>query len=409
MTIPQQSRVSLIFNNLNIFKIFFMTILSAAWNFQVNAESQSSLKLQTYNIGLAHQYVLYAQDRINPLMEELKNSDSDILCLQELWLPSDVEKFKNALKEKFPHQHGLNAHQKFTTQSPICSVSDIGGGGKLGRCLYNNCLKTSGDEFTQCVTGTCRNELNTLKNDNPQCAAALFAQVDQPLWKTLSKVLLPFMKLGLYAYEGEAGIYLFSKYPFEETDALDFLDSSTTNRRAGLYAKVKVNGQNHHVLCTHLTANFEKTIPYTGQYNTWGNENKVQIQSLLDFLNTKTKKTSDPIYAMGDFNCGPSLPEFGIQGDLESNCQLFEKNGYLDPISSAEFSTPECSFCRDNTLNAANKEQTSHLIDHVFIKNVKSPWSMESEVNFKNEVSLPGIEKKQNLSDHYGVKTEIFF
>ena len=42
----------------------------------------NELNLLSYNIGLAHGYVPYAEARLPKLASELKKSDADILCLR---------------------------------------------------------------------------------------------------------------------------------------------------------------------------------------------------------------------------------------------------------------------------------------------------------------------------------------
>ena len=93
------------------------------------------LKLLSYNLGLAHGYVPYAEARLPKLTAELKKSDADILCFQEVWKAEDRTKIINSLKSKYPYSVSAptKQHHRKTGwfSGPACRVRDLFGAGKF--------------------------------------------------------------------------------------------------------------------------------------------------------------------------------------------------------------------------------------------------------------------------------------
>lgn len=389
----------------------------------VKAQTKS-LKLATYNVGLAYTFVPYAEERKPLLIEKLKDDSvsADVLCLQEVWKSDDQDLFMRELKQKYPYAHRLPSRQKITSSSPACRPWDLFGPKKLGTCLVSQCVKKKGDEFTNCVVETCREEMEDLKNKRPDCAGALFAQVGKSMSQGLVKILNPFQPVGLFAYEGSAGLLMLSKLPLKNTDALDLFDHSTSNRRAALYAQVEVGpGTPVNLACTHLTANLQRVIPYTGQDKSWQEENLYQINSIINWLKEKNPTEQNIEVMMGDFNCGEAYGN-NIKGEFTKNCQEIKNNGFWNMMEQKPVEEISCSFCSHNRLNqleqSNEKSKTqNYLIDHLWVRNVSSSSAHHAKIIFNEEVEkeVEGKnkkikeKKKLHLSDHFGVYGEIFF
>ena len=63
--------------------------------FVFQSYASNELTITTWNLGLAHSYVRYATQRIPHIIEALKNHDTDVLCVQELWNQEDIDTIKN--------------------------------------------------------------------------------------------------------------------------------------------------------------------------------------------------------------------------------------------------------------------------------------------------------------------------
>ena len=140
------------------------------------------------------------------------------------------------------------------------------------------------------------------------------------------------------------------------------------------------------------------SVPYTGIYEDWKEENGEQMERLLQTANHKLL----PTVLMGDFNCGFEDPLAGILGELSVNCQKALDRNYSDPLSEE---TRECTFCSTNLLNEGN--ENSVAIDHVFLKGLNYS---SSQIVFKKKISIEDKEKgmvQTHLSDHYGLEVEV--
>ncbi|MCK5072818.1 MAG: endonuclease/exonuclease/phosphatase family protein [Bacteriovoracaceae bacterium] len=359
------------------------------------AMADSGFKLATYNIGLAHTFVPMAKARRAHIIENLTGLDADAVCIQELWTPEDILKFQKTLDKSFPYQHVVSQHQKFASKTPACSIRRIFGKNSVGRCIFGKCRKKKGDEFTNCVINDCNDAIKKLKNKDKDCAQALFAQVGKNFIKGIMSIIVPFKKVGLFAWEGSSGLAFFSKHPILETKEMDFFDISTMTRRSSIYAMINVGGVPKHIFCTHLTANM-KRIPYVGNFDSWTTESKEQATKLVEFA----KKTTGgkPHYIAGDFNCSFPDPDNGISSNAIETCNVFKNNGYLDPVMA----TGECTYCENNSLNDENT--TTSTIDHIFVKGAGMA-NIEAQIIMKKKVELAN-GKTSHLSDHFGVILE---
>jgi endonuclease/exonuclease/phosphatase family metal-dependent hydrolase len=357
-----------------------------------------TVKVTTYNLGLAHTFVPFAEQRLAPLASRLANYDSDILCLQEVWKKSDQRKIDKKLKGKFPFSFKTKIKNYREGSKPTCRIKEIFGEGKFVSCMQDQCGGKDGDDFADCIIDQCGGALEKLKAENRTCASALMAQVGKNPIASIPTLLNPMWRAGQFAYKGSNGLMLYSKYPLEDERYIDLKDVSTLNRRGAIQAVANIKGKKIQVLCTHLTADLSATVPYAGVFRDWEQENGEQMDRLLQVANQKLY----PTIFLGDFNCGFEDPIAGILGELEGNCQKVLDWGYADPLSEE---TRECTFCPDNLLNEG--EENSVAIDHVFLKDLNA---RSSKIVFKDQITIEDKDKgfvKTQLSDHYGLEVEV--
>lgn len=371
------------------------------------AVASETFEVTSYNAGLAHTFVPLAKERTPHLAAALKKTDSDVLCLQEVWTEADQASMVAALKEKYPYVLTAPFAQKMTKNAPACGPWQLFGPGGFGACLVWNCASKSGDELTQCVIQTCREPLNKLKAEDIECAGALMAQVGKSAPQAFATVLNPRHQVGLFSFEGSAGLMLFSKRPLVDAQVLDLQDDSTLIRRAALYAQVSEQSGQKHVLCTHLTANLDNTAPYTGHFASWSEEALFQTSKIIDFMEKKSSQEEE--YLMGDFNCSLARAQTGVSGDFEKSCESFAAADYQDFYFTEE---GQCTFCADNSLNlpsGGGGGQGSYVLDHVFTKNVERERVSSRRV-FEEKVEVINDEGQKivgHLSDHFGVQMKV--
>ena len=361
-----------------------MKLILLALSFVLSAPVWA-LSVTTYNTGIAHNFVGLAKERVPFITKELSNFKTDVLCLQEVWDKKDRKTVMKALEKDYPFVHTVDMKMKRADKAPTCHIKQLFGKDKFVTCALTTCKGTEGDEYTDCILNKCEQPLKTLIADDRQCATALMSAVDKSSLGAIATVLNPFVRAPLFAYGGSNGLILLSKKKFAKTSYIDWTEDSTLNRRGALVATL-VGGET--VYCTHLTAN-QTSIPYTGKFASWEEENKFQVEALVsDALDHR-----EGALIMGDFNISPNLPEYGIEGDFEANYSVFEDAGLE---ASVNFNAnPQCTFCKSNTLVGGGKDM---LLDHIFSTGL-NPISTTRV--FDRKVTIEG--KEENLSDHFGL------
>lgn len=375
---------NLIFATAATFSIYF------GFGLEAMAQSRSSIKVETFNLGLAHGFVDHAAERTPKLLEAIQESDADILCLQEVWSLTDREIVHEALSKKFSDIYLTPVYQTTTASRPSCMPWQLFGKGKFVSCMQSQCKDQSGDDFTDCIIEECGESLERLKSENRQCASALMAKVGKNPLISMLQLMNPFYRSGLYAYRGSNGLMLASKLPLKNKKLADFSDISTLNRRQALKADIELNGETVQVMCAHLSADLD--VPYTGLSRNWGDENYTQALRILE----ETALTESAI-VMGDFNCG--LESEVLSPELPDSCLLLER-GFQDPLKDLD----KCTYCSNNLLNKDTEKDK--YIDHIFLKGLSAS---EGKIKYDRPVEIQvGKESKTvNLSDHYGAQLTI--
>ncbi len=130
-------------------KLFILLLLTSS---SLYAGTGTSLKLTTFNVGLAHTFVHHAKERLEPISERLQKLDSDIVCIQEAWTKKDRKKIKKALKKTYPHLHMTKIKQLKAKKAPVCKIKELFGKGRFVSCMQKQCGGLDGDEFTDCIS-----------------------------------------------------------------------------------------------------------------------------------------------------------------------------------------------------------------------------------------------------------------
>lgn len=357
------------------------------------------LKVETWNVGLAHGFVDNAAERLPKIVEALQESKADVICMQEAWEPDDRWVLRSSVQSAYPYKYSTKVRQHRASKAPVCKTSDLFGEGKFVSCLTDSCGGTSGDDKTDCIIEKCGPALEALKTTKPECANALMAQVGKSSVAALWNVVRPTRKTGLFAYGGSDGLLMVSRRPLLDSETIDFTDISTLNRRRAIVANVPIGDTTVAVACTHLTADLSTIAPYPGPFDGWGPENRAQVDRLLERM-----QGDGPAVLMGDFNCGLPDDSLGLIGELADSCSALEAAGYEDPSRTI---WPACTWCADNTINAAGEgEHTNALIDHVYLRGLVA---VDGGVTYDQVVPIKiGREHVQSsLSDHYGYRMTV--
>jgi endonuclease/exonuclease/phosphatase family metal-dependent hydrolase len=367
-----------------------------------------TLKVTSYNVGLALNFVPYTRERLPVNEELLADYDSDVICLQEVWLEEQVEGIVEALKPNYPEIYTVPAEQIFS-DSAACTEQEIT---PFAQCVTEQCPGLSGADLVACTPVQCGDPLFALP---PVCLDAVLGSVGIPDVTVEAVVEAVTQPAGKFAFDGALGLILASKYPLEAREFQDFIDDSTSNHRGALYAEININKQTQVVGCTHPTANLSIEYPASGKHGSWEGENRFMQQQMIEFVNAKAG--DNPIYFGGDFNCSIANPATGVDGDFADNCQLWLDNGFSSP---AKDQLP-CTFCyEENLLLKPEGGVGGSLLDHVFVKNLEATTAITAERVFDRPVAIESVDPVSELqpedspklthpSDHFGVELDIRF
>lgn len=365
-----------------------------------------SLTVTSYNVGLALNFVAYTNERLVVNEELLANYDSDVICMQEVWLEDQVDALTQALKGRYPEIYTVPPEQVFS-EAASCTNDEIA---DFVDCGNTQCPGLSGNALVSCGIPACSSLLSGL---SPACADGVAGAIGIPdvtIDLLIDAVTKP---AGKFAYGGALGLILASKYPLEAREFQDFIDDSSTNHRGALYAEITLNKQTQVIGCTHTTAGQSFPYPDSGKHGSWEGENRFMQEQAIAFANAKAG--DNPIFFGGDFNCSIANAANGVDGEVDDNCQLWLDAGFVDPAAEQL----PCTFCyEENLILKQGGRSGGTLLDHVFVKNLDSTSQITAKRVFDTPVSIEALVPPSELkpsdspvlthpSDHYGVELEI--
>jgi endonuclease/exonuclease/phosphatase family metal-dependent hydrolase len=365
-------------------------------------------------MGLALNFVPYTQERLvaNELL--IADYDSDVICMQEVWLEEHVDAIEQALGENYPYIYTVEPEQIFS-ETAACTNEEIA---DFADCANTQCPGLSGNDLVECGLPQCGAFLGGLSSS---CLDGVSGAVGIPGLTVEILVDTVTQPAGKFSFDGSLGLMLASKYELLAREFQDFIDDSSTNHRGALYAEIEVNKQTHVLGCTHPTANLSATLDYppSGKHDSWEGENRFMQEQMIAFVNDKAG--DNPIFFGGDFNCSIANASNGVDADFPDNCRLWLTDGFTDPAADQL----PCTFCEDENLilqggQGEQKEgDTGHwLLDHVFVKNLETADAIVVERVFDDPVSIEALVPPSQLkpedspmlthpSDHFGVELDI--
>lgn len=342
------------------------------------------LTFVTYNAGLAVGFVPGAESRTPMVADALAGVDADFVCLQEVWLPEQVQAIETATASAFTHSY-------FPAASQSADAScDAGALDSLLSCIDTSCDATCADEVPDCVFASCGVQFLLLPKDCMRCAMASVG--DDPAVVADRCVNTPIE----YAYGGSFGTGILSKHPLGTVEEHVF--TSTSNRRSVLHTTLELEDGPLDVYCTHLTAVFD-TIPYPRDSGDWAAEQLAQIQEMETWI---AETSGDRKILLGDLNTGPGGD--GIVAEAPEGFAALQDAGWDDPYIDLD---GRCTFCSTNPLIVGADDNDDRLIDHVLLKGVEATAATRVLDGTITADSCAFDLSVAALSDHYGVSVTV--
>lgn len=339
--------------------------------FSLNLYSQDQLSVITYNMSLrTTEDVL----RLPDMIKELKILDADLICLQGAYDPQRIIKDLN-----YSYSYFKESSEIFFPRG-VCPFWEVFKRNNPFYCRIKNCSDFVGDSLVSCLTEKCSDSLNTLKQNNNDCAQAFISQVSRhPIIDGLD-LINPFKSLPRFLDKGSTGLLLLSKKQLKNKEAADFSLLSSVRNKGALIADI----EGFRVICANTAGPLEGPL-YMGSFSSWEEENKIHIEKLKKWLTGK-----DDIL-LGNLNCSKSVPYTDIRENFSKNCQGLEDLGLEEPI----YRKPECTYCPYNNL-VKTQDLGGLILDNLFIH---QNTLIQVDVVMKNLTSSDSF-----LSDHFGVR-----
>ena len=340
------------------------------------------LVFATYNAGLAHGAVPFADERVAPIAEALRDSDADVLCLQEVWTDADARAIIEGARSTYPYFF-REATTSDTSELFACDPSQWGALSTMNTCVTTACTP-SGISAFECAADQCAAEWDALDDNCKLCLAA----------NTTSPTSCAASVAPMYGNDGRNGIVLMSRLPMENVTYTPF-DTYVIKR--GLI-EADISGM--HVQCTHMTADLG-VVPYPdqGNFTSWREEHAAQV-ALMASRASGFRRT----VMMGDLNTGPASA--GVDGELPDNFQSLLDADYVDTWTSDQV----CTYCQANPLVCSNpggcEGGLNSRLDHVLLRGVESDVRLSFERFLDDPITIidaEGASHDGRLSDHYGV------
>jgi endonuclease/exonuclease/phosphatase family metal-dependent hydrolase len=338
----------------------------------------------TFNAGLAPGFVDGAASRTAPVTAAVDALDADVVCLQEVWLPSDVAAIK-AGTASFPYQDWPEGTQD-TLSDPGCTSDELD---RVVGCVEDKCDGVC-DEYTDdCMLGNCA---VSFINSSSSCQGCVMANVGGSAQSVRDNCSTGYAQ---YAFNGSFGTGLLSKHKIISSEHLEL--DATTNRRGVQHAVIDSPAGKIDVYCTHLTAVFE-LLPYPRESGDWDVEQRAQASALIDFVESSAE--TKRIVVLGDFNTGAAVGDDVLAVEIDTY-DRFMNAGYSDPYTDQPGS---CTWCGDNPLVSGER---NYILDHVFVKGFDGSPTTERVLDSAQDIEVCEETAEGALSDHYGISATL--
>jgi endonuclease/exonuclease/phosphatase family metal-dependent hydrolase len=361
------------------------------------AGAAHSLSLATLNTAIGVGLAPYAPQRLEAIIGDLPVLGADVLCLQELWQPDDMERLTLALAGDYPYSHRA-VQATGGTASVACTNAEAS---SLLSCLNEHCAAVETAGLPLCAIASCADAFSVVAMSCQQCVIANQGADDV-------EHLLQICSAGdgeAASYQDQNGLLLLSKLPLAEPDFLR-LESSLGDRGV-LSARIDTGlAGSARVYCTHLAATLGE-VSYAGPYGSWQGERVEQIGRWLDWVG-ETRGSEEVAVLMGDLNCGPET-ELAHSASPDAYARFVDA-GFEDPYADDD---GRCTFCGSNPLNAAAGDpDEGALIDHILFSGLSSrssslPRTVARVLDQPIEIEAGGGSVLTAHSDHYGVQVTL--
>jgi endonuclease/exonuclease/phosphatase family metal-dependent hydrolase len=349
------------------------------------------LSLVSFNAALGVGLAPYPEQRIDAIEADLPELDADVICLQEVWLPEDIERLVASLSSEYPYNH--RSVRASGGGSAACTEQEAS---SLSNCLADFCADVELDGLPLCAIANCAGPFTEVSMPCQQCIAANQSAADVA---NLAAICAS-ADAGAAAFSDQTGLLLLSRLPLQRPSYVAF--ESSLGDRGLLSARLHTDFMGEvDVHCTHLAASLGE-VPYTGPYGSWQGERLRQIDQMLERVAQigADDNVDGPAILLGDMNCGPSTAS--ARAASPDAFELLTGAGFVAPYADLD---GRCTFCENNPLNGlVTDPEEGALIDHVLVSTDSAAFTARRVLDEVIPIDVDGAAIDTAHSDHYGVR-----
>jgi endonuclease/exonuclease/phosphatase family metal-dependent hydrolase len=357
----------------------------------------TELSFVTFNTALAAGLSPYPEQRLAAIERDLPGLSPDIVCLQEVWEPGDIQRISQALAPELPHAH-FSVRSLDGTPGVAAAVCTETEAELLSNCLSESCAGVEGAGLPLCAVANCAPAFTQVSTDCQQCIASNQAATDVTDLATLCGS----GAAGAMTYADQNGLLLLSRVPLSDLGYLK-LDSSLGDRGV-LSARVQTDfAGGVDVFCTHLAASLSQ-VPYTGPHGSWEGERLFQIEQLSAYVASR-RQPDGSVALLGDLNCGPETTL--AQAASPDAFARLSGAGFESVYAGAD---GRCTFCSDNPLEGQDAEDDEGaILDHVLLARFPELLTRSAARVLDDTIVINVGEDTLETarSDHYGVQVTV--
>ncbi|XP_033753660.1 uncharacterized protein LOC117337021 [Pecten maximus] len=333
-----------------------------------------TVRIHSYNVALLN-LIDHYEDRDPYVIRALQNRDYDVMCLQEVWYGSDVDRMRKTLGSSI---------SVFT--APLYQETMLWGWVNAPPC--HKAAKTVACIFLHCASLT---SLAALTSCSVSCGMMTESQACISCLTVSGKGALRCFDYLKREAMNVPGVVLLSKRKVNSVKSVFFEPNvKQILRRAYIEAEIEGVGT---VICSHTASNigeeyYEPNL--RDVYSSWEEQNLADSRKL-----TEAARLSNKPLIMGDLNTSPGIPVHNVTADFVGAYNHFLSEGFASPYVAM---VGRCTYCLQNPL--MHGWNHSHVLDHVFVRD-------HTVISARRLFVENILDENFPMSDHYGIEVEV--
>lgn len=338
-----------------------------------------SLRVATYNAGLAVGVLPNVTERLPHVIAALSRLELDLLFVQEFWIDEHFER----LREAVPHLPFWVRPEPSVFVRGTCTRAQLT---PLVDCATRNCAALRDEALAQCVVAHCASSAFGLPLECLNCIASNpSGSLDDIVGRCIgagraSSDPDPAQKRygGLIAYGGSFGTGLLSRYPLRDTEQITF--ESSVNARGAVHARIQV-------------PEFGDVWIFAAHLSPGGVEQGPQMARFVAWIQERTRSASAaPAIVLGDLNTQPGSHLY----------RQLQRVGF-----EAVGSTNTLTTYFPDGLDGGSAPEACWTLDHVLVRNWPGPTTGTRILDTPITIRIAGAPFSTLLSDHAGLLAEL--